>query len=687
MFGFCSISSNNHKIKDSTVTFNKPDQHASRIFDVFKTGHFFGNKKAETKLKEHLGFCNKIELGKELDDLFGDLVRIESLNDVMKILHRLAEADVIPSQVLDKVIQQKHGSYKSAVETAKGMFYKAKHYLDSTKVEHVSLHARLSAVVDQFINLLESILDSFGIAEFFKPSENTFQAQLKATQITMLLSLGTMLTELCVPLAGATVAAWIVGGLLLSIAALSLIYPCIRSAPSQITPFDENKSKQAQLGELDVIACRKEILNQIAGNLTGRKPFPLIIGDSGQGKTKLIDAFTKAINDGEYPELKGKKVHYFNFADFLKEDTGIFSDGKAALQKIKERIKGFNKDYILVFDEFHNAYKTNDGSPSPEGESLKTLLDKEFPYFIGITTMDEYNVHIVPNLAGDNRFVKIAIESTGPSETQKIIETRLFKKAPEVPVANGALRYLVAETEKAYPGYPQPSKSLDILEMCIKRTSSTQMTSTKKTIEQKEKEVIEALYPTAPAPKNKEIESETSDLLGLEIDKVEVIEDLEEELAKLSEDLKSKEIEMAKLLEIRSMHSKTKESIYRTAVKINKLYKDALGKNQKKLSKDQYDAFCKNHKTLLNEFNLLAHFYEPALYKHLRKKAQDMGVTATIDKDLIDQALKDKKDEELKLQEGTKRSAIKIQAKRLMKEKKQQDILKKAEELAKAEST
>lgn len=395
------------------------------------------------------------------------LQRMAEERDGKEILEGLAQ--ILPREKMEEALQMK------GVDSAKDMANEAVDYLEKIRERpYRTLSARLSSSIDTAQSILESFLNAFGIAEFFKPPESKSDAKIKAQTMMMLLQFSILLSTLALPVFGPGTAGIVVGSIFLSIWTLSLLYPYIRSAPSHLL-HAENWTRQCQLGTLSAGAGRKQAVDEIARTLIGNrsmKMHPLLLGKTGIGKTETAKAFVEAIEKGKYPDLKGKRVFYINTADLIDKE-----EGTKLLARINEAMGRHRKNIILIFDEIHIACQKRENSVL--GDQLKTLLDvgtDNFQYVIGITTEEEFYRDIYANNpAFARRFKRIAIDQTTPTETIQILHNALLKQAPKILLAPDAFETLLRKTKEAFgEEEAQPAASIKVLSLCIKKTAETQ---------------------------------------------------------------------------------------------------------------------------------------------------------------------------------------------------------------------
>jgi len=553
-----------------------------------------------------------------------------------------ALAKVIPLEALEKAVRTQYPLHVNALQTAKEMFHEAKYYLETTKSQvSPTLRTRLAAIFDSFIAILESILKAFGIADFFKASESALESEFKGQKIMMLVSLFSMMSTLLLSLIGAELAALSLGGTLLGIAALSLIYPHFKPASAKL-PRAENWSQQFREGNLFAAEGRKGTLDDIARTLVASKnakTHVMLIGKTGIGKTETVKSFVQAVERGDYPELKGKTIHYINTAELLSS-TEMFSNSNKILSQISDAMGRHRENYILIFDEIHIAcQKTKDMMLS---EQLKTMLDQgkeNFPYVVGITTEEEYFREIyVNNAAFARRFKRISIENTEPQETLKILNNALLKKAPKAIVEQGALQALLQKTQAAFgQEAAQPAVSLKILSQCIKQISDSQKTPLETRVDQL-RERIRGLYSQGAVGQGNGL---------LPYGRASEAPQLEEELRRLEIVLAREKEELAQLYQHRDQLSAVKTAAFQTVLKTANIASAALSTK---------------HKHQLGAFLLQSHFMAPALEAKIRARATQHGINVVINPALIDEVIARELENDRRAQEAVQRGREQIAA-------------------------
>ncbi len=572
-------------------------------------------------VKEQIASLNGKPLKQLLDKT---LSQIDLEKDSGEWLSRAVE--LVTLEKLEEAVLSDHPDAVGALETAKSLYREAQYYLEATQETSPTIRTRINSLLNSLISVLESILNAFGVADFFKPAESEIHAEFKGQKIMMLMSLFTMLTGILVPVVGAALCGMILGATLLSIAALSLIYPYFRPTPS-ILPQGENWTQACQKGLLPAADGRKESLNEIAQTLISSKnakTHVMLLGKTGVGKTETAKAFAQAVERGDYPELKGKKIFYFNTAD-LVNGSEMFNNGNKILSRISQEMGRHRENFILILDEIHLACQKKERTDI--GEQLKTYLDngkQNFPYVIAITTEEEYYRDIYVNHAAfARRFKRITIQNTEDAETVKILNRFLLKQAPKAILEPNAVPTLLKMTKEAFGEQTaQPASSLKILSQCVKKTAESQKSPLDAKIEQARIRLQSIISQGA-------VEFKSS------VEKDKECAELETRLRTLEEDFKREKGDLDRLFRMRDQLAETKASLFRNAADLSALAQKNLSSRQKKK---------------LSRFFFETRFLVPALERQIHSEAKRIGAQISIDSKLIGQVIQSELENDKKAQ-------------------------------------
>ncbi len=206
---------------------------------------------------------------------------------------------------------------------------------------------------------------------------------------------------------------------------------------------------------------REKELKNIMVTLAQDKKRPLIVGESGVGKTAIVDELVYRIETRQVPNfLQGKIILDVNPSDVVAgcQYVGMFEDNMTKLIKLCEEL-----DIIVFIDEIHTIYGNGIGSAENKTNDMASMLkyyvDRTNLKVIGTTTEKEYQEFF----SGDalkRRFEKIIVKEP----TSDILYQIMNKVIGDYCVKNGIffeneniriqiVNIILSATEKKYRVY------------------------------------------------------------------------------------------------------------------------------------------------------------------------------------------------------------------------------------------
>lgn len=408
------------------------------------------------------------------------------LKDPAIHFHRLSK--LLTLEQIEAAIRTEYPTFENALGAAKELVSYARYYndLNHTPATKHAINRMIAKVLFAIESTLDTMLRLFGFYQFQRDIDNDFEAQHRLQAMLAVFSYLSTLVTLAITLAGSFLTGLAIAGagLIAGAALLAVYQKWLKPAPRSIKGFT-NLTTKARGGQLsgDMVGGRQRYLDEIAAALiaSDQKPktHPLLIGPTGVGKTELMRAFACAVAEGRYPALKNKQVFYINTADLASSGRGSFFESSVTLDVIKERLKGREKDVILIFDEIHQACRGI--IQSNLGERMKTLLDGEFPYVIGGTTDVEFARYVNEALA--RRFKQIPIEPTNKDQTLAILN-KILLRHPGLQATSEAIEAAYELTKQHFPDKPQPYMACRILSQAISKVKARLASKLKSELEE-----------------------------------------------------------------------------------------------------------------------------------------------------------------------------------------------------------
>lgn len=205
-----------------------------------------------------------------------------------------------------------------------------------------------------------------------------------------------------------------------------------------------------------IVGREREISNLIL-TLAQIKNNPLLIGNSGVGKTALIDELAYMIQNGKVPNILKDRIIIETSAGEILSGTKYRGEMEEKLIELSKIIKENNA--ILFIDNFHNVLKSgsNDDSSVDIASMLKKLIDRDNIKVIGSTTRENYDNFILQSDLKD-RFEAITVEEPNDMLLYDIIEYTLdnYSKILNISIDNlneNIINLLIDLTRKKHRRY------------------------------------------------------------------------------------------------------------------------------------------------------------------------------------------------------------------------------------------
>ena len=232
--------------------------------------------------------------------------------------------------------------------------------------------------------------------------------------------------------------------------------------------FTTNLNEEAAAGRIDPLIGRIPEVERVAQILARRrKNNPLLVGESGVGKTAIVEGLAKMIVDGEVPELlRGSAVYSLDLGALLAgtKYRGDFEKRfKSMLAELKKR-----EGAILFIDEIHTIIGAGaaSGGVMDASNLLKPLLTSGRLRCIGSTTFHEYRGIFDKDKALSRRFQKIDVMEPSADDAYKILKglKSRFEEHHGLRYTDRALRVATDLSARYITDRFLPDKAIDVID-------------------------------------------------------------------------------------------------------------------------------------------------------------------------------------------------------------------------------
>lgn len=287
------------------------------------------------------------------------------------------------------------------------------------------------------------------------------------------------------------------------------------------TPLEQNSVELVSIakdGKIDpVISREKEIARVIEILARRKKNNPILLGETGVGKTAIAEGLALAIANEEVPEfLIDAKIYSLDMGSMLAgtKYRGDFEKKlKAVLKEVSKK-----KNAVLFIDEIHTVVGAGavGGSTMDASNILKPMLSSGKLRVIGATTYEEYRNDFGKDKAFSRRFGKVEIKE--PSIEDCVIILQGLKSKYEefhgVSYSDESLKLAAELSKKFINDRFLPDSAIDVIDE-VGATIKLEKKS-KKTIKITAKDVEKTISNIAQIPPKTATSSDLSLLKKLE---------------------------------------------------------------------------------------------------------------------------------------------------------------------------
>jgi len=282
--------------------------------------------------------------------------------------------------------------------------------------------------------------------------------------------------------------------------------------------FTTNLNQLARVGGIDPLIGRdKELERAIQVLCRRRKNNPLLVGESGVGKTAIAEGLAWRIVQGDVPEVIADCTLYSLDIGSLLAGTKYRGDFE---KRFKALLKQLEQDTnsILFIDEIHTIIGAGaaSGGQVDAANLIKPLLSSGKIRVIGSTTYQEFSNIFEKDRALARRFQKIDITEPSVEETVQIINglKPKYEAHHDVRYTAKAVRAAVELAVKYINDRHLPDKAIDVIDEAGARARLMPISKRKKTINVADIETVVARIARIPEKSVSQSDRDTLKNLG-----------------------------------------------------------------------------------------------------------------------------------------------------------------------------
>jgi ATP-dependent Clp protease ATP-binding subunit ClpA len=232
--------------------------------------------------------------------------------------------------------------------------------------------------------------------------------------------------------------------------------------------FATNLNELARNGRIDPLVGREPELERVIQILCRRrKNNPLLVGESGVGKTAIAEGLAKRIVDKQVPEVVADSTVYALDLGSLLAGTKYRGDFEKRFKMLLAELKK-QPSAILFIDEIHTIIGAGaaSGGVMDASNLLKPLLTSGEMRCMGSTTYHEYRGIFDKDRALSRRFQKIDITEPTVQETYQILKglKSRFEDHYHIRYTDKALRAASELSARYMTDRFMPDKAIDVID-------------------------------------------------------------------------------------------------------------------------------------------------------------------------------------------------------------------------------
>ncbi len=240
--------------------------------------------------------------------------------------------------------------------------------------------------------------------------------------------------------------------------------------PAQLSDLGIDLTQRAREHKIDPVIGRKEEIERIIQILCRKtKNNPVLIGEPGVGKSAVVEGLSKAIVEGNVPELLKNKIVFSLDLGSLMAGTKY----RGALEeKLKNAIDLIKSQQNIIVDELHTLAQagSKEGEVSP-ADILKPYLARGEMQTIGATTTDEYRKFIETDKALERRFQPIIVAPPGVDDTIEILRgiRDNYEAFHKIKISDEALVAAAKLSDRYITDRFLPDKAIDLIDEAMSK--------------------------------------------------------------------------------------------------------------------------------------------------------------------------------------------------------------------------
>lgn len=225
-----------------------------------------------------------------------------------------------------------------------------------------------------------------------------------------------------------------------------------------------NLSAEAEAGQIDPLIGRDDEVTRICEILCcRRKNKPLILGESGSGKTALVEGLALRIVRGEVPPaLRDVRLYALNASSLVSRFKGAFAEKLSEIAAVLKKVP----NAVLFIDNLHMLINGNDGNSQEEYNALGHLVSDDRLRLIATTTFRAWRQTFSKDETLTRRWQAVELKPVTKAEAERIITGLVpkFEAFHGVHYAEDVVPRAVTLADRWITDRAFPDKAIDLID-------------------------------------------------------------------------------------------------------------------------------------------------------------------------------------------------------------------------------
>ncbi len=244
--------------------------------------------------------------------------------------------------------------------------------------------------------------------------------------------------------------------------------PTAENRYGALEKYSTDLTEMARHGKLDPVIGRENEIRRVMQILNRRtKNNPVIIGETGVGKTAIVEGLAQKIVAGDVPDnLKNKRVVALDMGSMVagSKFRGEFEE---RLKAVMDEIKRGTGEIILFIDEIHQVVGAGGAEGAIDASTMmKPALARGELQVVGACTLDDYRQYIEKDAALERRFAPVYVDEPSVEETIEMLHSLKprYEAHHKIEISDEAIVASARLSDRYLTERHLPDKAIDLID-------------------------------------------------------------------------------------------------------------------------------------------------------------------------------------------------------------------------------